>query len=168
MGPVYFSIMLTDRERTATKDVCVVPKTPDSKMVLLVRRTRPERERILCSLCQNESLFSFTHVSSHFPVTDLWEFSANLISFFFFFFLFSFNFYLFIYSFPTNSWKIEVIFSVIIRVRLFSEKNDLLKIFFLIIVIFLDNKYIKTLLNSNKILSENFKPISGIKLEIIG
>ena len=58
----------------------------------------------------------------------------------------------------------EVIFSIIIRVRLFSEKNDFLKI----IVIFLDNKYIKTLLNSNKILSENFKPISGIKLEIIG
>ena len=29
-------------------------------------------------------------------------------------------------------------------------------------------KYIKTLLNSNKILSQNFKPISGIKLEIIG
>ena len=54
------------------------------------------------------------------------------------------------------------------RVRLFSEKNDLLKIFFLIIVIFLDNKYIKTLLNSNKILSENFKQISDIKLEIIG
>ena len=62
----------------------------------------------------------------------------------------------------------EVIFSIIIRVRLFSEKNNLLKIFFLIIVIFLDNKYIKTLLNSNKILSENFKPISAIKLEIIG
>ena len=59
-------------------------------------------------------------------------------------------------------------FTFIIRVRLFSEKNDLLKIFFLIIVIFLDNKYIKTLLNSNKILSDNFKPISGIKLEIIG
>ena len=55
----------------------------------------------------------------------------------------------------------------IIRIRLFSEKNDLLKIFFLIIEIFFDNKYIKTLLNSNKILSENFKPISGIKLEII-
>ena len=61
----------------------------------------------------------------------------------------------------------EVIFSIIIRVQIFSEKNDLLKIFFLIIVIFLYNKYIKTLLNSNKILSENFKPISGIKLEII-
>ena len=54
------------------------------------------------------------------------------------------------------------------RGRLFSEKNDLLKIFFLVIVIFLDNKYIKTLLNSNKIVAENFKPISGIKLEIIG
>ena len=62
----------------------------------------------------------------------------------------------------------EVIFSIIICIRLFSEKNDLLKIFFLIIVIFLDNKHIKTLLNSNKILSKNFKPISGIKVEIIG
>ena len=59
-------------------------------------------------------------------------------------------------------------FPIIIRVRLLSEKNDLSKIFFLIIVIFLDNKYIRTLLNSNKILSENFKSISGIKLEIIG
>ena len=61
----------------------------------------------------------------------------------------------------------EVLFSIIIRVQLFSEKNDLLKIYFLIIAIFLDNKYIKTLLNLNKILSENFKPISAIKLEII-
>ena len=59
-------------------------------------------------------------------------------------------------------------FTFTIRVRLFSEKNNLLKIFFFIIVIFLDNKYIKTLLNSNKILSEKLKPISGIKLEIIG
>ena len=85
------------------------------------------------------------------------------------FILFLINFFfLFIYSFPTNSSKMEVRFSIIIRVRLLSEKNDLLKIFFLIIVIFLDNKYIKTLLNSNKILSENFKPISAIKLEIIG
>ena len=88
MGLVYFSIMLTDRERTDTKDVCVVPKTPDSKMVLLVRRTRPERERILCSLCQNESFFSFTHASSPFPVMDLWEFSANLIVFLLFIYLF--------------------------------------------------------------------------------
>ena len=47
-------------------------------------------------------------------------------------------------------------FTFTIRVRLFSEKNDLLKIFSLIIEIFLDIKYIKTLLNSNKILSENF------------
>ena len=53
------------------------------------------------------------------------------------------------------------------EVRLLSEKKDLLKIFFKIIVIFLD-KYIKTLLTSNKILSENVKPISGIKLKIIG
>ena len=59
-------------------------------------------------------------------------------------------------------------FTIVIRVRHFSEKNDLLKISFLIIVIFLDNKYIKTRLNSNKILSQNVKPISGIKLEIIG
>ena len=58
-------------------------------------------------------------------------------------------------------------FTFTIRVQLFSKKNDLLRIFFLIIVIFLDNKYVKTLLNLNKILSENFKWISGIKLEII-
>ena len=59
-------------------------------------------------------------------------------------------------------------FTFIIRVRLFPEKNDLLKIFFLFIEIFLDYKYIKAHLNSNKILSENFKAIIGIKLEIIG
>ena len=162
--------MLINRERTATKDVCVVPKTPDSKMVLLVRQTLPESERLLCFICQKESLFSFTHTSSPFPVMDLWEFSANLIVFFLFIYLFSLfliSNFLFIYSFPTNSWKMEVIFSIIIHVRIFSEKNDLLKMFFSIIVIFLD-KYIKTLLNLNKILSENFKPISGIKLEIIG
>ena len=46
-------------------------------------------------------------------------------------------------------------FTIVIRVQLFSEKNDL-EIYFLIIVIFLDNKYIQTRQNSNKILSENF------------
>ena len=50
----------------------------------------------------------------------------------------------------------------------FLGEKRLIKIFFLIIVIFLDNKYIKILQNSTKILSGNFKPISGIKLEIIG
>ena len=143
--------MLTDRG-LLPKTYAWCPKHQNSKMVLLVRRTRPERERILCSLCQNESLFSFTHASSSFPVMDIWEFSPNLIVFFLFIYLFILFLILnlFIYSFPTNSWKIEVIFSIIIHVQLFLEKNDLLKIFFLIIVIFLDNKYIKTLLNSNK------------------
>ena len=117
---------------------------------------RPERERILCSLCQNESLFSFTHASSPFPVMDIWEFSANLIVFFLFIYFFIFNFRFFYLFVPYKFLENEVIVSIIIRVRLFSEKNDLLKIFFLIIVIFLDYKYIKTLLNSNKILSENF------------
>ena len=55
-----------------------------------------------------------------------------------------------------------------LRSSFLEEKNDLLKIFFFIIVIFLDIKYIKTFRNSNKILSQNFKPISGIKQEIIG
>ena len=50
----------------------------------------------------------------------------------------------------------------------FVREKRLIKNISLIIVIFLDNKYIKTLLNSNKILSEKFKPISAIKLEIIG
>ena len=49
----------------------------------------------------------------------------------------------------------------------FLGEKRLTKNIFLIIVIFLDDKYIKTLLNSNKILSENFRPMSGIKLEII-
>ena len=37
--------------------------------------------------------------------------------------------------------KTEVNFSIIIRVGHYSEKNDFSKIYFLIIVIFLDNKY---------------------------
>ena len=161
--------MLTDRERTTTKDVCVVPKTPDSKMVLLVRRTRHERERILCSLCQNESLFSFTRASSPFPVMGIWEFSANLIVFFLFIYLFLFlNLNLFIYLFVPYKFleNSSNIFHHYSRSAFLGEKRPI-KNTFLIIVIFLDNKYIKTLLNSNKIVSENFKPISAIKLEII-
>ena len=50
----------------------------------------------------------------------------------------------------------------------FIEVKQLLKNIFLIIVIFLDIKYIKIRPYSNKILSQNFKPISGIKLDIIG
>ena len=56
----------------------------------------------------------------------------------------------------------------IIFVRLFSGKKRLIKNIFLTIVIFLDIKYIKTRPYSNKILSQNVKPFSGIKLEIIG
>ena len=104
----------------------------------------------------------------HFPLCISGSFPQNFVVFFLFIYLFFILNFLFIYSFPTNSWKMEAIYSIIIRVRLLSEKNDLLNFFFLINVIFLDNKYIKTLLNSNKILSENFKPISAIKLEIIG
>ena len=61
-------------------------------------------------------------------------------------------------------------FSIIIRRSAFiGEKRHIRNIFLIIviIVIFLEN-YIKTLLNSNKILSENVTPISGINLEIIG
>ena len=43
-----------------------------------------------------------------------------------------------------------------LRLAFFGEKNDLLKIFYLIIVIFLDIKYTKTRPYSNKILSQNF------------
>ena len=50
----------------------------------------------------------------------------------------------------------------------FLGEKRLIKDIFLIIVIFLDIKYIKTRPYSNKILSQNFKPIDGIKLEIIG
>ena len=50
----------------------------------------------------------------------------------------------------------------------FLREKRLIFIFFLIIVIFFNIKYIKTRPYSNKILSQNFKPISGIKLEIIG
>ena len=50
----------------------------------------------------------------------------------------------------------------------FVGGKRLIKNILLIIVTFLENNYIKTVLNSNKMLSENFKQISGIKLEIIG
>ena len=94
---------LTD---ATSNDVCVGPKTPDSKMVLLVRRTLPERERILCSLCQEESLFfSFTHASPPFPLEtsgSFFKFNSFLLIYLFIYF-FKFNFYyLFICSFPTN------------------------------------------------------------------
>ena len=56
-------------------------------------------------------------------------------------------------------------FTFIICVRLFSGKKRLIKNISLIIVIFLDIKYIKTRLYSysNKILSQNFKPIKRKK-----
>ena len=50
----------------------------------------------------------------------------------------------------------------------FLGKNDLLKIYFFNIVTFLDIKYIKIRPYSIKILSQNSKTISDIKLEIIG
>ena len=50
----------------------------------------------------------------------------------------------------------------------FLGEKRLIKNIFLIIVIFSDIKYIKTRPYSNKILSQNFKPIRGIKLEILG
>ena len=57
---------------------------------------------------------------------------------------------------------------VIFSCPAFVGEKRLIKNIFLIIVIFFDNKYIKTLLNLNKILSENFKAFNAIKLEIIG
>ena len=50
-----------------------------------------------------------------------------------------------------------------LRSAFLGEKNDLLKISFLIIVIYLDIKYIKTRPYSNKTLSQNFKPIKRKK-----
>ena len=109
---------------------------------------------------KRKAFFSFTHASSPFPVMDIWEFSANLIVFFFlfihfFFFRFQFSIYLFIqifipYKFLENGSNIFHHYS---RSAFLGEKR-LIKNIFLIIVMFLDNKYIKTLLNSNKILSE--------------
>ena len=96
---------LTD---ATSKDVCVVPKTPDSKMVLLVRPTRPERERIIFFPCKEESLPSFTHASSPFPSETPGSFpifNSLLITYLFFYF-FNFNFqllYLFIRSPLCNS-----------------------------------------------------------------
>ena len=76
-----------------------MPKTPDSKMMLLVRRTLPERERIHCSLYQEEILFFlFTHASSPFPLETSGSFSK-------------FNSFLFIYLFIF----LNLIFYLLIR-----------------------------------------------------
>ena len=76
--------VLTD---ATSKDVCVVSKTPDSKMALLVRRTLPERERMTRPLCQEENaFFLFMHASSPFPVMDHWEFFCKFNSFLLIFF----------------------------------------------------------------------------------
>ena len=77
----------------------VVPKTPDSKMVLLVRRTLPERERWYRFLFQGEILFSFTHASSPFPLEasgSFFKFNSFLFIYLFFFFQFNFFIYLFV------------------------------------------------------------------------
>ena len=163
--------MLTDRERSATKDVCVVPKTPDSKMVLLVRRTWPERERILCSLCQNESLFFFYACVipfSHYGYLGVFcKFNSFLFIHLLIFLILILNFLIYLFV-PNKFLENSNIFHHYLRSAFLGEKRLIKNIFFLSIVIFLDNKYIKTLQNSNKIHSKNFKPNSGIKLEIIG
>ena len=95
------------------------------------------------------------------------KFNSFLFIYFFFFLFLILNFFIYLfvpYKFLENGSNI---FHHYLCSDFLGEKR-LIKNIFLIIVIFLDNKYIKTLLNSNKILSENFKTISDIKLEIIG
>ena len=52
----------------------VVPKTPDSKMMLLVQRTLPEREKWYRFLFQGENPFFFYACVISFSVRHLWEF----------------------------------------------------------------------------------------------
>ena len=53
----------------------VVPKTPDSKMVWLVRRALPEKGKIISSpFSRGKILFSFYACVISFSVRDLWEF----------------------------------------------------------------------------------------------
>ena len=83
----------------------VVPKTPDSKIgVVGSTDTAWVRERILCSLYQEEILFSFfTYVSSPFLLeTSGSFFKFNRFSFYLFFFL-NLIFYLFICSLHTSA-----------------------------------------------------------------
>ena len=83
----------------------VVPKTPDSKMVLLVRRTLPEKKKDdIISFFKGKILFSFTHASSPFPL----ETSGSFFKFNSFLFIYSFIFlnlifYLFICSLQINT-----------------------------------------------------------------
>ena len=84
---IYWVKGLTD---ATSQDVGVVPKTPDSKMVLLVRLTPPERERWYRLLfSRGKSFFLFTYALSPIPL----ETSGSFIKFN------SFLFNLFIYFF---------------------------------------------------------------------
>ena len=102
---IYWVKGLTD---ATSQDIGVVPKTPDSKMVLLVRRTLPESQRILCSLYQEESLFSFTHASSPFALeTSGSFFKFNSFLFIYLFFFFNLIFYSFIRSLQILAQRIS-------------------------------------------------------------
>ena len=48
-------------------------QTPDSKMVLSIRWSRPERERKPVPLCQEDAFFFYACVI-FFPIKDLWKF----------------------------------------------------------------------------------------------
>ena len=77
----------------------VVPKTPDSKMVLLVWRTLPERERYFAPFIKRKSFFLFMHASSPFPLeTSGSFFKFNSFLFIYLFIFLDLIFYLFIRS----------------------------------------------------------------------
>ena len=82
-------------------------QTPDRKIVLLIRRSLPERERKPVPLCQ-EIAFFFTYASSFFLSETFRSFCKFKFSFFFFLFFFKFNlnfFYLSIRSLQSNRWS---------------------------------------------------------------
>ena len=157
MGLVYFSIMLTDRERTATKDVlCVVPKTPVSKIVLMVRRTRPERKKYFAPFVKTKAFFLLRMRYALFPWWISGSFLQILRFSFYLFFLFLILIFYYLFIIPNKVLENRNnIFHHYSSSTFLGEKR-LIKKIFLIIVIFLDNKYIKTLLYSNKIVSEIF------------
>ena len=122
---------LTD---ATSKDVCVVPKTLDSKMVLLIRRTLLERVRILCSFCQEENLFFLLRMRHLLFRERPLGVSSNLIVFFLFIYLFIFLnliFNFFTYLFVPYTLLHFIWFEILrewhsVNVKLMTQTNGLL------------------------------------------
>ena len=95
-------------QRSVQRRMCGA-QTPDSKIMLLIRRSQPERERKSVPLCQEDAFFLLRMCHPFF----LSRTSGSFCKFKFSFFLIQFNFfYLFIRS-----------------LQQFEEQNELIQLF---------------------------------------